>query len=308
MSRVHAGCVRAVERLLREAGQPRRRRVEKMHRVPELPEMMPHDEPVGQRFGREGRIGGQRTRDHLAQRLLRETRGGRIDGREPVRQRRVRLDHLELRMHDLVPEVAVAHFAEHADAAAGGERLLLVRIEMEEAQHELRPRAAIVAPVLQQTDELAPRPVLDVGRDDRAFGLLLDTRLQRRQRHDPRVVLVAQRQVQHQILVADEAEPDELVVEAARRRSPHWRRLVRRGFCRRHQIGDGRLRASGAACCRRFQVLWAQAGSRITTSPIIDAWPGFGRLDTSPIPAATINRPDAPLFADPQQFDSARAT
>ena len=82
-------------------------------------------------------------------------------------------------MHDLEAEVAVAHFAEHAHAPARRERLLLVRIEVEEAQHELRPRAAIVVAVLQQADELAPRPVLDVGVDDRAFGLLLDARLQR---------------------------------------------------------------------------------------------------------------------------------
>ena len=109
-------------------------------------------------------------------------------------------------MDDLAPEVAVAHFAEHAHAPARRERLLLVRIEVEEAQHELRPRAAIVAAVFQQADELAPRPVLDVGVDDRAFGLLLDAGLQRRERHDPRVILVAQRQVQHEILVADEAE------------------------------------------------------------------------------------------------------
>ena len=86
---------------------------------------------------------------------------------------------------------------------------------MEEAQHELRPRAAVVAAVFEQTDELAPRPVLDVGGDDRAFGLLLDARLQRRERHDARVVLVAQRQVQHQVLVADEPELDQLIVQAA---------------------------------------------------------------------------------------------
>ena len=39
-----------VERLLRETGQPRRRRMEKMHRICELPQMLPRDEPVGQRF------------------------------------------------------------------------------------------------------------------------------------------------------------------------------------------------------------------------------------------------------------------
>jgi hypothetical protein len=65
----------------------------------------------------------------------------RIDGRETIGQRRPRLDHLELRMHDLAAEVAVAHIAEHADTTPRRERLLLTRIEVEEAQNELRARA-----------------------------------------------------------------------------------------------------------------------------------------------------------------------
>ena len=135
-------------------------------------------------------------------------------------------------MHDLAPEVAVAHFAEHADAATRCERLLLVRIEVEEPQDELRPRTAIVAIVFEQADELAPRPVLDVGGDDRALGLLLDAGLQCRERHDARVVLVAQRQVQHEVLVAEEPELDQLIVQAA----PGGLRFVRGGFRRRQQI------------------------------------------------------------------------
>ena len=87
------------------------------------------------------------------------------------------VDHLELRMHHLEAEVAVAHVAEHAHAVARLQRLLLARIEREEAQHELR-----VAPrrVGDQADELAARPVLDVGLDDHAFGLQRQARLQRR--------------------------------------------------------------------------------------------------------------------------------
>ena len=50
-------------------------------------------------------------------------------------------------MHDLAAEVAVAHFAEHAHALAGRERLLLARIEVEEAQHELRALRRVVGVV-----------------------------------------------------------------------------------------------------------------------------------------------------------------
>ncbi len=79
-----------IERLLRKARQARRRRMEKMHRIRKLPQMLALDNPVGQRVGGEGGIGHERPRDHLAQRFLPEARGGRVDGREPVRQRRVR--------------------------------------------------------------------------------------------------------------------------------------------------------------------------------------------------------------------------
>ena len=121
-------------------------------------------------------IGRERASDHLAQRLLAESGGGRIDGREPVRQRRARRHDMELRMDDLEAEVTVAHVAEHAHALSRRERLLLVRIEVEEAQHELRARATIGILVFEQAYELASRPVMDVGLDDRAFRLLRDAR------------------------------------------------------------------------------------------------------------------------------------
>ena len=125
-------------------------------------------------------------------------------------------DDLELRMDDLEAEVALAHLAEHAHAPARRERLLLARIEVEEAQHELRARAAHGVFVLEQADELTSRPVLDVGVDDGPFGLLLCAGAQLGERHEARVILVAQRQVQDEVLVADEAEPHELIVEPAR--------------------------------------------------------------------------------------------
>ena len=75
--------------------------------------------------------------------------------------------------------------------------------------------AAALVGVREQAHELPARPVLDVGVDDHAFGLRDGAGLQSRERHDARVVLVAQRQVQHEVGVARDAELDELVGEAA---------------------------------------------------------------------------------------------
>ena len=227
-----------VQRMLREPGKPRRRRVQEVHRVGEFPQVVPRDELVRERFGGERRIRGERARDHLAQRFLREPGRRRVDGRQPIGQRRARLHDLELRMHDLASEVTLAHLAEHAHPPPGRERLLLVRVEVEEAQHQLSPGPALRFRVFEQADELPPRPVLDVRVDDGALGLLLDTGHQCRQRNDACVIFVAQRQVQHQVLVADEAEPDELVFKSARRRA-FGGRLLPCGLRGRDQIADG---------------------------------------------------------------------
>ncbi len=142
-------------------------------------------------------------------------------------------DDLELRMDDLEAEVAIAHLAERAHAPARRERLLLVRIEVEEAEHELRSRAAMGIFVLQQANELTTRPILDVGVDDGSLRLLFCARVQFCERHEARVILVAQRQVQDEVLVADEAEPHELIVEPAR-----WRPIG--GWLRGLGHGAGR--------------------------------------------------------------------
>ena len=52
------------------------------------------------------------------------------------RQRRVVGDGLEARVHHLAAEKAAAQLAAHTQARAGGERLLLRRIEIQEAQHQ----------------------------------------------------------------------------------------------------------------------------------------------------------------------------
>ncbi len=85
----------------------------------------------------------------------------------------------------------------------------MIRIEVEEAQHELR------AVLRDQRHELAAGTVVHVRVDHLAFRLHGRAGTQRRERHDARVVLVAQRQVQHEILLARDAELRELIGEAA---------------------------------------------------------------------------------------------
>src|SRR5215470_5693275 len=118
--------------------------MQEMHGVRKLPQPKPRDERSREELRGQLRIRCERACDQLAQRLLPETRRRRIDGRQSIGERRARFDHLELRMHDLPPEVTVTDVTEHANALSRRERLLLTRVEMEEAQHELRARTALV--------------------------------------------------------------------------------------------------------------------------------------------------------------------
>ena len=80
-----------LERALRERRQARRRRVQEQDRVAELPEMPARDQAsraASRRVSAGSR--GERARDDLAQRLLREARRRRIDGRQAIGQRRAR--------------------------------------------------------------------------------------------------------------------------------------------------------------------------------------------------------------------------
>ena len=79
-------------------------------------------------------------------------------------------------------------------------------IEVEEAQHQV---AAVVGDL---DDELAARPELDPRIGDDAFDLAGLAVAQRGDRHDARLVLVAQRQVQREVDVAHQAELGERLV------------------------------------------------------------------------------------------------
>ncbi len=200
-----------VERALCQRRQPGRRRVQELHRIAELPQLAAAHEVLGQHLAEPRRIGGERARDDLAQRFLAEAGGGRVDRRQPVGHGRVVVHDGELRMHDLGAEVAFAHVAVHAHAGALLERLLRIGIKGEETQHELRARAAFA--FLDLRDELAPRPVLDVAAHDAALGLHGRAGDDARERGQRRAVLVAQRKVQHEVLLAHDVEPRELVGE-----------------------------------------------------------------------------------------------
>ena len=104
-------------------------------------------------------------------------------------------------MHHLAAEEAAAQLAAHAQAPALGIGLLLRAIEIEEAHHQ---RLALV--VDQPNDELAPRTVLDAAFGDAAFDLHRLAVVRRGQAVEPRLVLVAQRQVQREVDVAHQAE------------------------------------------------------------------------------------------------------
>src|SRR5947207_2767579 len=131
-------------------------------------------------------------------------------------------------MDDFEAEVTVAHFTKHAYAIALGKRLLMARVKGKESQNELRSRAAQRG-VLDQADELASGPVLDIGANDVPFGLCGITGVQLGKRGETRVVLVTQRQMQDEIFVTEDAETDELGREGVAR----FRARLRRG-CRAH--------------------------------------------------------------------------
>ena len=211
-----------VERLLRSRGQAWRRRVQETHCVAEAPQVAPTQQHLGQHFGAARGIGRERAIDRLAQHVLRQSCRRRIDGRQPVGQRCVLVDDAKLRMDDLRTEIAVAHIAVDADACALRERFLMARIEREEAQRE---RCVAALGIAQQADELPARAVLDVDIGDHTFGLHRHAGAHPGKRNEAGVILVAQRQVQHEVFLAQHADALELV---GQRGGASARRLRRR--------------------------------------------------------------------------------
>ena len=136
---------------------------------------------------------GQRTVDLPAQRALPQSGHGRVDGRQPVGQRRVLAHHPVARMHHLARKQAHPQLAEGTDQPPGLQLGQLRGVEVQKAQLQLV--RAIADPDLQHAP--APRH-LRTG--DGSLDLGRGTMHQRRHRHQPGLVLVAQRQVQDQIV------------------------------------------------------------------------------------------------------------
>ena len=204
-----------VQRVLRQPVEPRRRRVQEAQCIAEFPQVPPTDDFLGQRLG-----GERADRPPARARSPCAASPGpvpRSSGRPGSGSRAAAAgrDDLELRMHDLAPEMPFAHLAEDPHPRSGLQRLLLAGIEVEEAQHELRAASELVGAVLEQAHELPPRPELHVGVAHGALGLRGQPGASGGERHQARVVLVAQRQVQDEVLIARNAELDELIGEAA---------------------------------------------------------------------------------------------
>jgi len=145
----------------------------------------------------------QRAGNRLAQIGLRNTGRSRIDRREPVRQGLVGRHRAHRRVHHLGTEEAAPDFAAHAQAHAFLHLLGLAAVEIQEPQRQL---AAFIGDL---HDELAARTEGDLVGNDLALDLrgLTETRAADRlgDRHQRGLVLVAHRQVQHQVDAAPQA-------------------------------------------------------------------------------------------------------
>ena len=157
-----------------------------------------------------GQVGAiQRLRDGAAQRQLRQAFGAGIDGRERGGQRRIGVDHA--RVHHLAAEQAAADLAARAQTLAHGHLLLLAGVEIQPAQLQL------TAVVGQRGRQLAPGPVQHLGLGDLAFDLCGKARPQRGDRDYAGFILVAQRQVQHEVFGRHQSQIAELALRIRQR-------------------------------------------------------------------------------------------
>ena len=124
-------------------------------------------------------------------------------------------------MHHLPPDEAAAHLAAHAHPRADRELLLLRRIEVEEAQ------LAGVAAVVHRHDQLAARAEHDLAVAHHGLDLGHVAVARVGQPHDARLVLVAHRQVEREIDVAQQAELAQRALHRAQARAGRRRRLLR---------------------------------------------------------------------------------
>src|SRR5690606_25123276 len=145
----------------------------------------------------------------LAQALLAEAFGGGIDGRQGLLDRRlvVLVEGAVLGVVDLEARGAGASLAIAADARATAQGILLRLAEVVEAQAE-------GAGAVLQTDQQAAAPAHDhVGTDHMAFDDRVLAGAQSADRHDAGAVLIAQWQVEEQVLQGLQSDPLKLFGE-----------------------------------------------------------------------------------------------
>ena len=168
-------------------------------------------------------------------------------------------------------EMSFAHFPERAHALAGGQGFLLARIEMKKAQHELR----FAFP--QEAHQLPSAAILNLGVEDRALYLPRLPGPERAQGRQMRVILVAQRQMQDEILLARHTDARQLFLDRVAGLGFFRRRLLRGhrlGPVDRHYwplLSSKKERSPRAVC--------AVTGRRIST-PSISTRAPFGSAAT----------------------------
>ena len=132
----------------------------------------------------------------LAQIGLRQLRRSRVDGRQRTRQRGVGADRAAFGVHHLAAEEAGTHLAARAHQSAGGQRFLLRRVEVQEAQHQF---AAVVG---QAHHQLAAAARFDAAVQHLALHLRRLAVAHPADGRDARFIHVAHGQVQRQVDVA----------------------------------------------------------------------------------------------------------
>ena len=193
----------------------------------------------------------ERLLDQLAQQRLRQAGGGRIDRRERLRQRVAAAHYAIARMDHLGAEEALAQLAHQPHARTGRKLLLLARIEIEEAQVQDFVAVAHAAHQRALGSELHGG-VLDLALE--LHGLAAH---RVGEACDLGFVLVAQRQVQHEVQLPAHTELLQLVSHRFGHRrcclgcdSECCRRLRWRGRFRRCCTPIGRCHHTSASRSR----------------------------------------------------------
>ena len=190
------GRVRAVLQILLR--YVRRWMVQKRYRVTECRQLVLFEQSIGQ--GVFEFFGRQRAHDQFAQGVLPHARRGRVHRRQRLGDGRALLHHAVARMHHLRAEKPVTNFAECADACPGLEVLHLAAVETEKSQCDY------AAAIFEMHHQLPARTILDVGLDHGGFDQHLARRRRILDRIQMRFIVVAQRQMQHQIEFARDVE------------------------------------------------------------------------------------------------------